>query len=379
MKPHKQVTTQSPKQRKRKERCRVKRLDRYIVTLFLGTFLAAIGLILSVSVIFDINEKIDKFLNPDCSLYEIIFHYYVNFIPYYAVLFSPLFVFISVIFFTTQLAQKSEIIAILAGGVSFRRLLRPYLFSATVIAIFTLLLNSFVIPPGNRVRNEFQNTYIKDKRIDYAETIQLELAPHQYLYMRYFSATDGYGVDFSIDKFENGTLRSRLEANRAEYKEGYRWLLGEGTLTRFGAKEDTLLRFSELDTLFYITPQDFLATALDAENLSTPRLIGQINSQRERGAANVKLFEVELHKRIAAFFAAYILTLIGVSLSVRKRKGGMGLALALGIALSFTYIVFMTISSSFAISGALSPMLAAELPNIVYAIIALVVYRLFAY
>ena len=119
MKPHKQFTTQSPKQRKRKERCRVKRLDRYIVSLFLGTFLAAIGLILSVSVIFDINEKIDKFLNPDCSLYEIIFHYYVNFIPYYAVLFSPLFVFISVIFFTTQLAQKSEIIAILAGGVSY--------------------------------------------------------------------------------------------------------------------------------------------------------------------------------------------------------------------------------------------------------------------
>lgn len=369
----------SVKRKKRSERWYPKRLDRYIIKLFLGTFLSAISLILSVSVIFDINEKIDKFTNPDLTLHEIIFDYYVNFVPYYAVLFSPLFVFISVIFFTTQLAQKNEITAILAGGVSFNRLLRPYMVSATVIAIFTLLLNSFVIPPGNKVRNNFQNTYIRDKRINYAECIQMELSPGEYLYMRYFNAENNQGTDFSIDHFEDGTLQSRLVAEEAHYEEDHQWELQEGSITYFRTTGDSLSRFSTLDTLIYISPQDFLATALDAENLTTPRLIEQINNQKNRGASNVKGFEVELHKRFAAFFAAYILTLIGVSLSARKRKGGMGLSLALGIALSFTYIVFMTISASFAISGSLSPFLAAELPNIVYAIIAIILYRLFSY
>lgn len=350
------------------------RLDRYIIKLFLGTFIAAISLILAVSVIFDVNEKIDKLSNRDCPLYEIVFHYYANFIPYYANMFAPLFVFVSVIFFTTQLAQHTEIVAMQAGGVSFRRLMRPYLLSATVIALSVLLLNSFVIPPGNKVRNEFYTKYIKDKRTSYAEAIQLELSKGEYMYMRYYSADSQRGYDFSLDRFDDATLKSRLVAKTARYVEGNRWELEQYTLTRYSDKQDEISKGSVLDTIIPITPIDFLATAIDAENLATPELIEQINKQEARGANNVKFFQIELHKRFAAFFAAYILTIIGVSLSARKYRGGMGFSLALGIALSFTYILFMTVSATFAVSGSMPAWLAAQLPNIFYALIAVFLY-----
>lgn len=350
------------------------RLDRYIIRLFLGTFFGAISLILSVSVIFDINEKIDKLLNPDCSLYEIIFHYYLNFIPYYGNMFAPLFVFVSVIFFTTKLAQNSEIIAILSGGMSFNRLLRPYFVSATVIAVATLLLNSFVIPLGNKVRNDFYTKYIKDKTVQSASTIQLELSPGEYLYIRYFGADNNTAYDLSIDNFKKGTLRSRLIATSAIYKEGYNWELDNYTLTRYGTTRDSVVRGDMLDTIIGVQPSDFLVASIDTENLTTPQLISQISKQIQRGVGNVKFFEVELHKRFAAFFAAYILTLIGVSLSSRKYRGGMGFSLAIGIALSFTYILFMTLTASFGVSGSLPPWFAAQLPNLVYAVIAIALY-----
>lgn len=358
----------------RKSKWRIPTLDRYIMRLFLGTFLGAISLILAVSVIFDVNEKIDKLLNPDCSLYEIVFHYYVNFVPYYANMFAPLFVFVSVIFFTTKLAQNSEIIAILSGGVSYNRFLRPYFISATIIAVATLLLNSFVIPPGNRVRNEFYTKYIKDKTVQHASTIQLELSSGEFLYIRYFSADNNNGYDLSIDNFEEGSLKSRLVASRAKYIDGYNWQLEDYSLTFYNSRQDSMRYGSQLDTIINIKPGDFLVSAIDAENLTTPQLIDQIYAQKARGVSNVKFFEIELHNRLAAVLAAYILTLIGVSLSSRKYKGGMGFALAIGISLSFTYILFMTISSAFAVSGDMPAWLAAQLPNIVYAAIAIFLY-----
>lgn len=350
------------------------RIDRYIMRLFLGTFVGAISLILAVSVIFDINEKIDKLASPDCSLYEIIFHYYLNFIPYYGNMFAPLFVFVSVIFFTTKLAQNSEIIAILSGGFSFNRLLRPYFISATIIAFSTLLLNSFVIPPGNKIRNDFYSKYIKDKTVQYASTIQLELSKGEYLYIRYFSADNNRGYDLSIDNFKKGTLVSRLVASTASYIDDYNWNLEDYTLTRYNSHQDSVRRGASLDTIIGIKPSDFLVATMDAENFTTPALIDQIAKQNKRGVSNVKIFEVELHKRLASFFAAFILTLIGVSLASKKYRGGMGFSLAIGIALSFTYILFMTVSSSFAISGVMPPWLAAQLPNIVYALIAFFLY-----
>lgn len=352
-----------------------KMLDRYIIRQFLGTFFSAITLILLVSVVFDINEKIDKLQNPDCPLYEIIFDYYVNFVPYYGNMFAPLFVFISVIFFTTQMAQKTEIVAILSGGISFQRLLRPYLFSAGIIALLTFLLASYVIPPGNKVRNDFQNKYIKNKAETYAENIRMEMSPGEFLFLSSYNAGSKTGYNLAIDHFEEGTLRRRLVADRTTYDTLYHWHLTDYHLIHFGEATDTIMRGSELDTIINISPGDFLVWAGDAENLTTPQLRAQIEKQRQRGAANVKFFEIELHKRIAAIPAAFILTLIGVSLSSHKRRGGMGLSMAVGLSLSFTYILFMTVSATFAISDVMSPFMAAQLPNIIYAGIALYLYK----
>lgn len=355
--------------------CYIKQLDRYIVRLFLGTYFSAILLILSVAIVFDINERISKFLNPECTLYEIVFHYYLNFVPYYANMFSALFVFLSVIFFTSKLAEKTEIIAILSSGVSFKRLLIPYFFSASIIALLTFLLSSFVIPPGSAIRNDFQNKYFREKRRVYAETVQLQIAPSQFVFMHSYSAASKTGYNFTLDQFENNTLKSRLQARTATYDTLNRWNLSEYEITRYGSKRDTLVKGSTIDTIVNLKPQDFLLSAVDAETYTTPHLHKYIAELKSRGATNVGLLEVELHKRYAAIPAAFILTLIGVSLSARKRKGGMGFSLAIGIALSFTYILFLSLASNFSVSGGMPPWLAAQLPNIIYMGIAWVLYK----
>ena len=350
-------------------------VDRYIFTQFLATYFFSIVLILAVAIAFDVTEKLDKLLQPNVPLRAIIWDYYANFVPYYANLFSPLFVFIAVIYVTSRLAENSEIIAILSCGVSFRRLLKPYMLGAAVIAILTFLLSSFVIPPGNRIRIDFQNQYIKDKRITYANTIQMQVAPETFMFMSYYNDESKVGYTFSMDRFEGKDFKSRVMANSIIYDTLYNWQLQDYTITYFGERQDTLLRGNQLDTIIPITPRDFLVTEGDVEMLTTPQLYHSIQKQRMRGAAT-QLYAIELHKRIAMIPASFILTLMGVSLSARKRKGGMGLALAVGLSLSFLYILFMTVTASYAVTGAMAPVVAAWLPNLVYLGISFVLYRL---
>ena len=350
-------------------------VDRYIFIQFLATYFFSIVLILAVAIAFDVTEKLDRLLQPDVPLRAIIWDYYANFVPYYANLFSPLFVFIAVIYVTSRLAENSEIIAILSCGMSFRRLLKPYMMGATVIAILTFLLSSFVIPPGNRIRIDFQNRYIKDKRITYANAIQMQVAPETFMFMSYYNDESKVGYTFSMDCFEGKDLKSRVMANSIIYDTLYNWQLQDYTITYFGERQDSLLRGNQLDTIIPITPRDFLVTEGDVEMLTTPQLYHSIQQQRMRGAAT-QLYAIELHKRIAMIPASFILTLMGVSLSARKRKGGMGLALAVGLSLSFLYILFMTVTASFAVTGAMAPVVAAWLPNLVYLGISFVLYRL---
>lgn len=349
-------------------------LDRYIIKQFLGTFFFSILLILSVAVVFDINERISYFLKPDCTLYEIIFHYYANFIPYYANMFSSLFVFLAVIFFTTKLAEKTEIVAILASGVSFKRLLRPYMFSAAVIALFSFLLSSFVIPKGNSVRTEFQDKYFKKKLKKEASGIQIEVQPNIYAYIHYYSSERNEGSNFVLDHFKDHTLHSRLTAKNISYQNNNKWKLDNYTITHYGRQYDSLVRGTTIDTIIRLQPRDFLISSVAAETYTTPQLHSHINELKNRHASNIKLLEIELHKRYAMIPAAFILTIMGVSLSSRKRRGGMGLSLAIGIALSVSYILFMTMASTFSVSGSLSPFIAAQLPNLLFAPIALFLY-----
>jgi lipopolysaccharide export system permease protein len=353
----------------------LKRIDRYIIGQFLGTYLFAIALIISISVVFDINEKIDRFLRPEVTLNEIVFDYYLNFIPYFANLFSPLFTFIAVIFFTSRLADNSEIIAMLSNGMSFRRLMFPYWISATIIAIATFTLTAFVIPPANISRIAFQNKYLRNRAVEYVRNLQLEVEPGVIAYFDRYDDKSRMGYHFSLEHFVDKKLVSRLTSGSIKYDTLYNWTVIDYMVRDFDGMYEHVTSGSRKDTTLTIVPSDFLISVDDCETMTTPELSTYINRQKKRGIGNIQTFEIEYHKRFAAIMAAFILTSIGASLSSRKVKGGMGLNIGIGIGLSFSYILFTTVTSTFAINGYVTPLIAAWIPNILYTFIAIYLYR----
>lgn len=355
----------------------LKRLDRYIIVKFLGTYFFAIALIISIAVVFDVNENIDRFINNRAPLKAIIFDYYLNFIPYYTNLFSPLFVFIAVIFFTSKLAENSEIIAMFSTGMSFKRLMYPYMISAACIALVTYVLSTEVIPTGSVTRLRFENIYKKKKSDTYARNIQLEVDSGVIAYMERYEDYNKTGYRFSLDKFESHQLVSHMTARRITYDTTavHKWTVRDYMIREMKGMKETITRGDRLDTIINMEPQDFLITRGQQETMTSPQLHSYIQKQKQRGFANIKIFEVEYHRRIATSFAAFILTVIGVSLSSQKRKGGMGLHLGIGIALSFSYILFQTISSTFAINGNVPASIAVWIPNVLYLFIAIYLYR----
>ena len=348
-------------------------LDRYIIRKFLGTYVFAIILLLAIVVVFDINEKLDAFLKA--PLHDTVFDYFVNFLPYFANQFSPLFTFIAVIFFTSKLAGNSEIIAMLSAGMSFGRLLRPYLVAAAVIATCTYLLDAYVIPPANVKRIEYQNTYVKNKRVDYGSNIMLMVQPGQIAYMSRYDNVTKTGAKFSLESFdENKQLRSRLTAQSIIWDTLYNWRVNNYVIRDFRDNREYITKGSSLDTIIPFEPRDFLIAKSDHEKMTTPDLVEYIDGQRRRGVGNIASFEVEYHRRYAITAAAFILTVIGMTLSSRKVKGGMGLNIGIGLVLSFSYILFMTITQTFALSGMTSPLIAMWIPNAIYTIVAVVLY-----
>ncbi len=367
------VPAKEPKDEKKLRKPWLKRFDVYIIKKFLGTFVFAILLLLAIVVMFDINEKLDAMLTA--PLKETVFKYFMNFLPYFANQFAPLFVFISVIFFTSKLADHSEIIAMLSSGISFRRLMVPYLISATIIAIFTLVLALYVIPPANVKRIEYTNQWVKNKRVDFGDNIQLQVRPGVMAYMSRYDNTTKRGFRFTMEEFKGNKLVSRITAQDVRYDSLGRWQLNDYGIRKFTGLKETLTKGSSLDTMLNIEPRDFLIAKNDQEMLTSPQLKDYIDKQKARGVANLQQFELEYEKRYAMTAAAFILTVIGLSLSSRKVRGGMGVNIGIGLMLSFSYILFMTVTQTFAISGYTSPRLAMWIPNIVYTIIAIFLYR----
>ncbi len=351
----------------------VKILDWYIIKKFLGTYFFAILLILAITVVFDINEKLDSFLKA--PLKATVFDYFLNFLPYFANQFSPLFTFIAVIFFTSKLADNSEIIAMLSSGLSFKRLLRPYMISAAVIAAGTFVLGAYVIPPANIKRIEFMNTYVRNRRVDYGDNIMLQVGPGRIAYMSRYDNTTKTGYRFSLEEFKNKKLVSRMTAQSIRWDTLFQWQVRDYQIRDFKDNREYITRGARLDTVIPFEPRDFLISRNDQETLTLPELREYIDRQKERGVANIKAFEIEYEKRYAMCAAAFILTVIGMSLSSKKVKGGMGVNIGLGLVLSFSYILFMTVTSSFAVSGITSPRVAMWIPNILYSIIAIILYR----
>lgn len=347
-------------------------LDLYILKKFLGTYFFSIVLILAIVVMFDVNEKLDAFLTAPFK--ETIFDYFCSFLPYFANQFSPLFVFISVIFFTSKMAGNSEIIAILAAGVSFRRLLVPYMAGAAVIAVLTFSLSNYIIPPTNVKRIAYTNKYVKNRKVEEGLNVQLMASPGVVAFMARYDAKTKTGYQFSLDKFKGKTLVSRLTARTIKYDTLNNWTVENYMIRDFNGMRESVRYGTRLDTVIAIQPRDFIISRNDQETLTTPALTTYIEEQKKRGVANIKQFEIEKERRYAVTAAAFILTLIGISLSSRKVKGGMGVNIGIGLVLSFTYILFSTVTSSFAVSGVTSPAVAMWIPNIVYFIIGIYLY-----
>ena len=355
------------------------RLDWYIIRKFIGTYIFSIVLIISIALVFDFNENLSKFTKYHAPWRAIVFDYYANFIPYYSNLFSPLFVFIAVIFFTSKLAGNSEIIAMLSSGVSFRRLMRPYMISCVLIASVTFYLNSFVIPHGTVIRQNFESLYRNSKKNTLAENVQLQVGKGTVAYIQHYDDRYKRGYGFSLDKFEGKKLVSHMTAMEIQYDTiadaKYHWKpTNWKTRTLVGLRE-RIVTGDVKDTVILMEPTDLVYSKGQQETFTSPELLDYISKQTSRGSGNVVQYEVEFHKRIAMSFSSFILTIIGLSLSARKRKGGMGLYLGIGLGLSFGYIMLQTVSSTFAINAGTPPVLAAWIPNLIFAFIAYFCYR----
>ncbi len=351
-----------------------KTIDIYITKKFLGTFFYAIGLILSIAIVFDISENLDEFISKDAPLNAIVFDYYMNFVPYFANLFSPLFTFIAVIYFTSKMAYDTEIIAILSSGVSYHRLMRPYLVSAMILAGFSFALGNYIIPPANKTMNNFRATYIDNRRPATERNIHRQIEPGLYIYMNSFSVND-VGSRFTLERFENSRLVEKLTADNIRWdKKTGKWVINNYWKRTIYDDHEVLEKGYRLDTTLNMVPEDYKIIKNEMESLNTPTLRKEIEQMKMRGVNSIE-FEIERHKRLAGPFSAFILTLIGAGLASRKIKGGLGLHLGLGLLLSFSFILFMQISTVFAISGTAPPYIAVWVPNLLYSVIAFFVFR----
>jgi len=356
----------------------VKKIDVYIIRKVLSTFFLAIALIILIAVIFDISEKIDDFIDRQAPLKSIIFDYYLNFIPYFANLFSSLFVFIAVIFVTSRLAAKNEFIAMFSSGISLKRLLIPYLISAFVIAAFSFSLGNYVIPQANKKRIEFQNSYFKKFRQQMRLSeynIHRQILPGVYFYVESYNRIRNTGLRMTLEEFDGVKLKSKLSADMMIWDSiNNTWILQNYYIRNFYDDREELISGLRLDTAFRVKPEDFLPKINIVEAMTPRELNEYIAEQRLSGTSAVISSEIEKYSRVANPFAAFILTVIGFSLSVRKVKGGIGLHIGLGILLSFTYILFQRFATVFALNGTTNAVVAVWIPNILFALIAALIY-----
>lgn len=356
---------------------RVKKLDWYIFKSFILTFFIALILIIGIVIIFDISEKIDDFVKNEAPLKAIIVDYYLNFTPYFINMFSPLFVFITVVFYTSRQAANSEIIAILSSGVSYKRMLMPYMAAAAIITGLSLMLNLYVIPNSNATRLEFEQTYVKKRSAAKTRNIHYQIAPGEFVYVESFSQWNKTAYKFTLENIEDNRLVSKLSAESAQWDSTMDgWRLRRYVIRDYAdGLEDRVQCGERLDTVIALKLSDFYFNEKTVQTLSIKNLNALIETQKMRGDSNVMYAEIEKNNRYALPFSAFILTIMGVALSSRKKRGGIGWNLGLGIGLAFTYILFMRFSQMFVYAGTMSATIALWLPNVLFAIIAAILYK----
>ncbi len=353
----------------------LKKLDIYIIKKFLGSFGFTMLLFTIISVAIDFSTKVEKFIEKDCTVPEIIFDYYFNFVWYINGLLIPLYVLISVIFFTSRLAFNSEFISILNAGVSYGRIMRPYIIAASVIVLTHFYANHLLIPHANKVRLDFEHKYIwthsdKMKKRD----IHMFLDPNTKIFIRHFRQKEEYASDLRIEKYDDGKLVEYLKCKKATWLgPPDKWELDNYEIRYFdGLKESFILgENKKIDTTLNLTPQDFVRYQNQMEMMDTPEMDEFIQREKSRGLGNTEKFSVEIHQRSAEPFSTLILSLLGLSIASRKVRGGIGLHLAIGIALGAIYVFLSKFAETLATNLDISPVFAIWLPNIIYLFITI--------
>jgi lipopolysaccharide export system permease protein len=352
------------------------KIDIYIIKKFLSTFFFTLLLIICVIIVFDLSERLEEFIDKEAPIKAILFDYYLNYIPYLANMMSPLFIFISVIFFTSKMASNSEIVAILSSGVSFKRLLRPFLICAFFLAGLSYFFNNFLIPDANKKRIAFEELYYRNKLTNYTQNIHMKIDERTFIYMSNFVVDLNLGNNFSIERFnESGELEYKLLSDNVKWDSlTNKWSITNYTERYIDGLEETIKKGIKKDTLINLRPEEFKRRNNYVTTMNFFELNDYIEEQTFKGSQQIVNFELERQQRSSYPFATIILTLIGVSVSSRKVRGGIGLHIGIGLMISFSYILFMQISSTFALNSGVAPIVAVWIPNIVFG--ALAVYLL---
>lgn len=351
----------------------MKRLDSYILVKYLQTFVLALALIIVIVITFDVSEKLDKFISHNAPFWGVTFDYYGNFIPGFVNLYSPLFIFIAVIFFTSKMAGNTEIIAILSSGISYRRLLRPYLYGSVIVALTVLLLGNFVIPISNRHLIEFEEQYVKSKATSYYSNVHFQSEPGVQVYTESYDVQRRRAIHLNREVLTpEGRLVQRQSADNATYDSvsGLWHCTGYVLRTIDKNGKETLTFETATNVDLKLQPEDLDLLSQRIETMNTPALIRHINRETLRGTGTVGEAKIELWQRLLNPLAIIVMTFIGVAISSRKTRGGIGVHLAIGITLAFGFIVFMKVTTVFAINGTLTPFMAVLLPQLLFGLAA---------
>ena len=355
---------------------RIKKLDKYIIGKFMGAFFLALLLLTVLVVIFDLSEKIDDFVEREAPLKAVVVDYYLNFIPYFMNQYSPMVVFLTVILFTSRMAQNTEIIAILSCGTSFHRMMVPYLVSAGIVALLSLGLGLWVIPRANETRVAFEQIYNPRAKVKFGHDMHYKLEDNKFVYFESFSSWNNTAYNFTLEQVSDEHLVSKLSAESAQWDSlGGKWKLRNWFIRDYGeGLSDRIRSGKQLDTTLSLTIDDFYYNDYTIEQLDAAQMDQLIETQLARGDATVKNAQMQKHRRYSLPLSAFILTIIAVSLCSKKRRGGMGWNIAVGLALGFSYILFEQFSKMFVVTDTLPAGIATWIPNILYAIIAAILY-----
>ena len=353
----------------------MKILDWYILKKFLKSYVFVVFVIELVVVIIHITEQNENYIKHELSA-GLIFAYYLDYIPYIANMISPITIFITVVFVTSQLAQHSEIIAMLSSGVSFQRLMRPYMMGAMIIGAVSFYLGGWVIPNGNKDRVAFELQYIKSAYHFTDRNIHIKIAPTTMLYLQSYHVGNNVGYKPTLETIENGILIDKLEATRMEWEtETEKWRFRSWKKREIKDMKEVFSYGTTLDTTLRIHPRDFASDYSRFETLTMNELYTYIDELKMRGADDLEVYEIEKYIRFTAPFAALILTFIGIGVSARKARGGAGFQIALGFLLAFIYIIFFIFSRTSAEAGSIAPIIAIWIPNFIFTIIGLAIYQ----